>query len=239
MNGTLRSEFSLQILLFSCCFVLCMSINYYSDCNDGSLLFWSHVFSCFNVLYSRQQCAKRFYYSFTKMYHNVIIQVTEPLDISYSACSLDFGPKVPFFGHERVANDGDSCCIYQGSVSYVTMNLLCSQILINVDPDGQMQVGQVKRTLKMELQQKTQNLMQTMSSRTKQAKPKAQKGRKSFLSLHSPTFHFISMPFELTSLVNDYASILFMLKKTYQVVGQYLCSSTWHISHGWWMAHNL
>ncbi len=34
----------------------------------------------------------------------------------------------------------------------MTMNLLCSQILINVDPDGQMQVGQVKRTLKMELQ---------------------------------------------------------------------------------------
>jgi hypothetical protein len=31
-------------------------------------------------------------------------KVTEPLDISYSACSLDFGPKVPFFGHERAAN---------------------------------------------------------------------------------------------------------------------------------------
>ncbi len=66
------------------------------------------------------------------MYHNVVIRLTEPLDISYSACSLDFGPKVPFFGHEKAANDGDSCCIYYGRVSYVTMNLLCSQILINV-----------------------------------------------------------------------------------------------------------
>ncbi len=97
MNGALGGEFSLQILLFSCCFVLCMSINYYSDCNDGSLLFWSHVFSCFNVVYSRYQCAKRFYYSFTKVYHNVVIRVTEPLDISYSAYSLDFGPQGPIF----------------------------------------------------------------------------------------------------------------------------------------------
>lgn len=139
MNGALQGEFSLQILLFSCCFVLCMSINYYSDCNDGSLLFWSHVFSCFTVVYSRQQCAKRFYYSFTKMYHNVIIRVTEPLDISYSAYSLDFGPQGPIFS---AANDGDSCCIYQGSVSYLTMNLSCSQISINVW--GLVQIQKVK-----------------------------------------------------------------------------------------------